>query len=98
MLWGAAILVLLGLAGWGWSVAFLGRGVGLDVVSGLAPAVGAAVLMVGGLVATKFGIRLGGPGGVATYLIVTVAGAAGAVWTVRGARAGGYDAGRWTTS
>jgi hypothetical protein len=99
VLWGAAILVLLGLAGWGWTLAFLGRGVGLDVVSGLAPAVGAGVLMLGGVLPATFGLPLRGPVGVATYLAVTLVGVVVAVWTVRRpAPAGGYDAERWTTS
>jgi hypothetical protein len=99
VLWGAAILVLLGFAGWGWTVAFLGRGVGLDVVSGLSSAVGAAVLMLGGLMADTLGVRLGGPGGIVTYLAVSLAGFLLAVWTVRRRTpVDGYDAERWTTS
>jgi hypothetical protein len=76
LLWGAVLLSLLGAAGLGWARLIVGRGVPPEVRWSMAPAVGAGALILGGLVAVKLGVRLAGPGGVATYVVVTLAGAA----------------------
>jgi len=71
IVWGAVLLALLWAAGVGWAVAMVGRDAPPEVWWTLAPAAGTAVLMIGGLVAAKLGVRLAGPGGVVTYLVVT---------------------------
>ncbi len=69
--WAAALLILLSLAGLGWTRVFLGREVPPAVFVCTAPAVGAAVLILGALLATTVGVPLGGPGGIATYVVIT---------------------------
>jgi hypothetical protein len=78
LLWAAALLALLSAAGAGWTKVFLGPGTSPPVFLALVPAVGCAVLMLGGFVATEIGIRLSGPGGILTYLVVSASGAIGA--------------------
>lgn len=72
--WAAALLILLSLAGLGWTRVFLGPGVPPAVFVCTAPAVGTAVLILGALLATTVGIPLGGPGGVGTYVAITAGG------------------------
>jgi hypothetical protein len=89
--WGLLLLLLLGLAGSGWSWLALrgdpGRGVDPHVFVAMAPALGAAGLVLVGLVASELGAPLAGPWGVALLLAVAAAGwAAGLVRT--GARRG----------
>ena len=45
----------------------------------LAPATGLAVLILAGVLLERLGVRMGGPGGVATIMIVALFGAAAAV-------------------
>lgn len=75
--WWASSLAVIALAGAGWAGRF-GAG-SLSLRMGVAPATGLASLVVAGLVAERFGIRMGGTGGVIVVLVVTVAGAAAAV-------------------
>jgi len=74
LLWGAAILALLWTAGMGWTRLFLPPRTGAEAFFSLAPAVGTAALVLGGLVADRAGLRLGGAGGVVTYVVVAAAG------------------------
>jgi hypothetical protein len=74
---------LLLLVGAGWTLAFAGGSAVVGV--SLAPAVGAAILVVVGLVAARLGVGLAGGGGIA---IAGVAGAIGwAAWVVGRLRA-----------
>jgi hypothetical protein len=79
VLWGAGLLVALFVAGIGWTAAFSGLDAPPEVLAGLAPASGAAALILGALFAAKAGVRLGGAGGVATFAVVTVLGIVAAV-------------------
>ncbi len=74
--WTVVVLALLFAAGAGWTGLFLGRGVRPAVLFGSAPAVGAGMLILGGVLVSRAGVGLGGAAGVATYAVVTVAGAA----------------------
>jgi hypothetical protein len=87
LLWGLAVLALLSAAGAGWTRALLGSGHDPETMAALAPVMGAAVLMVGGLGAAELGVRLGGVGGVATYLVLALSGAVAAVVDMRRLRA-----------
>jgi hypothetical protein len=71
----AAMLVLLGIAGAGWSRVLFGTGLPPEAFAGLVPVVGAAALMIGGLVPARLGVGVGGANGVAVYVVVAVAGA-----------------------
>jgi hypothetical protein len=90
--WCLVLLLLLGLAGSGWSwLALGGRQRGAEPVdrpafASLAPALGAAALVLGGLVAAEAGIRLAGPGGVAVLLAVAVGGWVASALRSRSAR------------
>ncbi|HEX9312453.1 MAG TPA: hypothetical protein VGA30_06460 [Actinomycetota bacterium] len=86
--WGLALLGLLLVAGSGWSVALLGPDAPSEVLVGVAPALGAAVLILGALVAAELGVHPGGGGGVALYVLLTVAGVALAWRSVRSGRTG----------
>jgi len=77
--WGLALIVLLFVAGAGWTVALAGFDAPAEVLAGLCPAVGAAVIILFGLAAAKLGVRLGGVGGVATFSVATLSGVAVAV-------------------
>jgi len=79
LLWGAVLLLLLGAAGLGWAAVIFGPGVRPEVLWSSAPAAGAAALILAGLVAAESGVRLAGPGGVATYAAVVAGGAVGAL-------------------
>jgi hypothetical protein len=72
----AALVVLLGVAGLGWTVWFLGSGVRPVVVLSLAPTVGAAVLLLAALVTTKLGFHPAEAPGVVTAVVVAVLGGA----------------------
>jgi hypothetical protein len=73
------LALLLGLAGIGWTLWFLGRGSKPVLILSLAPAVGAGVLVLASLVTAKAGLDLGGSAGIATFALVAVAGGAVAV-------------------
>jgi hypothetical protein len=79
---GLAILTLVGL---GWMVALLGRWLGTAEVLALAPAMGVAVLVLGGILIDQTGIRLAGLGAAMTPVIVALAG-----WAVAGLRSGWF--------
>jgi hypothetical protein len=81
-LWGLVILAALFVAGAGWTRVLLGPGTPPAVAAGSTPAVGCAVLIIGGLAAAKAGVRLGGVGGAATYAVIAAAGIAAAAWEV----------------
>jgi RimJ/RimL family protein N-acetyltransferase len=70
-----AILVVLAVAGVGWTRVLLGPDLPPEVMAGVAPAMGCAVLMMGALAAVELGVRLRGPGGVLTFLAVSAVGA-----------------------
>jgi hypothetical protein len=72
--WGLFFLVLLWVVGAGWTWVALGSTAAPEVYVSLAPAVGAAVLILGGLVAAEAGIRLAGLGGVLTVAVVALSG------------------------
>jgi hypothetical protein len=72
-LWATALLGLLMLSGWGW-VSLLLPGTPPRTRAGLAPAFGAASVMIGSLLAAKAGIRLAGAGGVVTFAVIAGAG------------------------
>ena len=77
---GLVILAALFVAGAGWTRLLLGPEAPSAVMACSMPAVGCAVLMIGGLVAAKVGVRLGGVGGVATFAVIAAAGIAAAGW------------------
>ena len=72
--WAAVILLLLFVAGLGWARAFVDPGSPPEVVVGLAPAVGAGMLILGALPPALAGVGLGGVTGVAVFVVVTAAG------------------------
>jgi hypothetical protein len=88
--WGLLLLLLLGLAGSGWSWLALGgdpgRGVDPRAFVAMAPALGAAGLVLAGLVASDVGARLAGPWGVAVLLALAAAGWAAGLVRSRAAR------------
>ena len=77
---GLAILAALFAAGAGWTRVLLGAEAPSVVVACSMPAVGCAVLMIGGLIAAKAGVRLGGVGGAITFAVIAAAGIAAAGW------------------
>ena len=79
-LWGLVILAALFAAGAGWTLLLLGRGASAAVVACAMPAVGCATLILGGLVAAKVGVRLGGTGGAVTFAVVSAGGIVAAGW------------------
>jgi hypothetical protein len=80
-------LLVLGLIGIGWTWILLGRWMGLEEVLASSPAVGLAVLTLGGGLADAAGIRLAGAGGALTPLLLAGLGLAVAA-IVRARRAG----------
>jgi hypothetical protein len=85
---GAVLLALLALSGAGWAWALLGPRAGPEVLVSMAPLTGAAALMIGGLVATKAGVRPGGAAGVAVFVLIGLAGYAAALMGPRPQRRG----------
>jgi len=84
-LWGLGLLVLLGACGAGWTRAILDPKASVETFVSMAPVVGAAFLILAGLVADEFGARLAGAGGVFVYLVTTMAGLAAARYGRRSA-------------
>jgi hypothetical protein len=76
LLEGAAIALLLGTAGLGWAIWFLGSQARSLTVVSLAPALGAGMVTLGALVTAKAGLHLSGPAGVVTLVVVAAAGGA----------------------
>jgi hypothetical protein len=72
--WGLVIWFLLWAVGAGWTRVALGSRAAPEVYVSLAPAVGAAGLILGGLVAAEAGVRLAGWGGALTVALVALAG------------------------
>ena len=85
VVWWASSIAVIAFAGAGWA-GRLGAG-SLALRIALAPAVGLASLVVAGVVVERLGIRMGGPGGVMTVIVVGSVGAVAAV--TRPPRAGG---------
>jgi hypothetical protein len=69
-----AILLVLSLAGLGWAIALFPRGIRSREVLAVAPAVGIALVVMGGLLLDRSGIRLTGAGAAVTPLLVAIAG------------------------
>ena len=65
---------MLAFVGLGWAVALLRRWLGRLEVLAVAPAVGVAALVFGGLIVDRVGVRLSGVPGALTPLIVAGAG------------------------
>jgi hypothetical protein len=84
VLWALAVLAALGVAGAGWAVVFLGRRPDPVTFAFLAPAAGAAMLILGGVVVARAGVGMGGPAGVATFAVVALAGYVSAWSSMRG--------------
>ncbi len=68
------LVVLMTVAGWGWTEWLLGPGVAPLLAISLAPAVGAGMVVLGGLVTAKAGFALGGAAGVVTWGAVVIVG------------------------
>jgi hypothetical protein len=77
-LWGLVVLILLGACGAGWTRALLDKRASIETFVSMAPVVGAAVLVLGGLVANAVGARLAGAGGILTYVVLSAGGLAAA--------------------
>jgi hypothetical protein len=88
VLWSLVLLVLLALAGLGWTALILGRSARPVIFVSLVPLVGTGALLLGAFVATESGVRLNGLGGIATYVVVTLAGLGWAAMSSRGSAAG----------
>jgi len=82
-------LAILALVGHGWMVALLGRSLGAAEVLALSPAMGVAVLVLGGIVIDRMGVRLTGLGGALAPVLIAVAG-----WAVAALRAGSFGRAR----
>jgi hypothetical protein len=67
-------LVVLFLVGSGWTAALLGRWLRRQEGLAVAPAVGIATLVMGGILLDRLGVRIRGAGGVAVPLLVAAAG------------------------
>ena len=83
LLWFMAILALAGAAGAGWTRVAFGPRLPSESYVCVAPVVGAAAMILAGLLVAKARIRLAGPGGVVTYAAVTAAGFGAALLTQR---------------
>ncbi len=70
-------LAVIAFAGAGWAGRFAGGSLALRMA--LAPATGLAVLILSGVLLERLGVRMGGPGGVATIIVVGLIGAVAAV-------------------
>ena len=73
-IWAAAFLVVLWTAGLGWTVAFTGWRAPAPVRIGLAPAVGAAALILAGTLVSRAGVGLGGAIAWVVWILTAVAG------------------------
>jgi hypothetical protein len=81
----AGALLVLGLIGLGWTWVLLGRWMEREEVVAASPAVGLAVLTLGGALADAAGIRLSGAGGAVTPLMLAALGlGAAAILRARG--------------
>jgi hypothetical protein len=75
--------MVLALVGWGWALALLRRWLRPVEILAVAPAVGVAALVLGGIVVDRVGIRLIGLGGAAAPVAVSLAGWAAAWFFLR---------------
>jgi hypothetical protein len=75
--WWVMSFLVIASAGAGWAARFGGGSLALRMA--LAPATGLAAVIVAGLLVERLGVRMGGPGGVLTVIIVTFGGAIAAV-------------------
>jgi hypothetical protein len=75
--WWVSSLAVVSFAGAGWAGRFAGGSLALRMA--LAPATGLAVLILTGILLERLGVRMGGPGGVATIIVVGLIGAVAAV-------------------
>jgi hypothetical protein len=80
---GGATFGVLALAGLGWAVALAPRGLRSFEVIALTPAMGIAVVVIGGLLADRLGIGLTGAGGAVLPLVIAAAGVGAAVPRLR---------------
>ncbi|HEX2069437.1 MAG TPA: hypothetical protein VHH54_04460, partial [Actinomycetota bacterium] len=69
-----ATLFVLSVAGLGWAIALFPRGIRSREVLAVAPAVGIALMVIGGLLLDRAGIRLTGAAAALTPLLVAVGG------------------------
>ncbi|MFN2543155.1 MAG: hypothetical protein ABR600_01100 [Actinomycetota bacterium] len=69
------LLILLAVAGLGWTAWFLGRARSPLQLFALSPAIGSGVLILASLVTAKSGFALGGVAGKATWAVVALCGA-----------------------
>jgi hypothetical protein len=74
---------VLWIVGMGWTSALLGRWVGPREVVALAPAIGIAVVVVGGILIDRAGIRLSGASGAAAPFLLAALGGIVAWWLAR---------------
>lgn len=72
--YGLIFLALLCFAGVGWTRTLLGPERPPETVAAMAPVLGSALLVVGGLAAAELGVRLGPAGAWGTYLTVAISG------------------------
>jgi hypothetical protein len=70
----AGSVAALGFVGLGWTLLFFGGRARLIENLGMAPAVGIALIVLGGVLADRIGVRLVGLGGALTLLVIGAAG------------------------
>jgi hypothetical protein len=75
--WWVSAFAVIALVGAGWAGRF-GDG-SLALRMALAPAAGLATITVAGVLVERLGVRMGGPGGMMTVIVVTLGGAAAAI-------------------
>jgi hypothetical protein len=90
-IFGAGVLVVLGVAGLGWAVAILPPDVRPFEVLALAAACGIAFLVLGGTLMDAAGVRVGGVGGLVAVPLVAAVGWLLAVWRLTRRPPGGGD-------
>ena len=74
LLRGALLLVLLGVAGGGWAIVILGADAPVHTLVGMAPAVGAAGVILAAVMPARLGVGAGGGVGIAVLVAVAAAG------------------------
>ena len=95
----AGLLAIFAAVGGGWTVVLLGHRLRAFEVLALAPAVGVAVLVVGGVVAGACRVPTGGAGPVLVAVTLGILGWGGVAWRARsgGRRGGGAPSGAPTS-
>jgi hypothetical protein len=94
LLWALVLLGLLSAAGLGWTAVAVGTSVRPLIFVSVVPLVGTGALVLGAFAATEAGVRIGGAGGVATFLTVTFGGLGAAFLRARTLRSSEVSAGR----